>query len=370
MRTAPQPTASPLSKAEPLQPPPPLSHRKDALQIPPPLPVKKAVPAPQAEKPTVQAIPVAQAIPVPPGVPVARAVPVTASVPVAQALPVTDASFAPSARHGSPSASAMAVPMNIAPPFGALAPASTRSQPSYPVPAAQDMDLEEDEFGEDPIPYAPTPTQPLPTPQTVPTTAMPPVSEARADRGPSSFVMFLLTLTLLLSLGAVYFTGVADGVLSSIGIPTWADLSSHSQNSEGIPAIFTDSPAQTGQQAAAVKAGAQSEEPAQAPFTLSPASPLGVPKLEKAEVLPATAKSPTQLTFSLYTNTATKTVKLLKENNDPFLFTGSSAPVGDGLLWTLTVNFEEPFHGKVLISLRDEQKAWITSPISLDVDVQ
>ena len=157
------------------------------------------------------------------------------------------------------------------------------------------------------------------------------------------------TLFVLLALGAVAFALYQSG----LGARLWQSVFPTSANS-GVPSVFGQSPA--GKEGVAA--------------TIAPATEVGTPELRSASVDPAQAKAPAQLVFKLETNTATSAILLLTEQNTTLHTTAYGTPRGDGLLWQVTADMQEPYSGKVRIFLRDEAGAWSESATTCAVDVQ
>jgi len=157
------------------------------------------------------------------------------------------------------------------------------------------------------------------------------------------------TLFVVLILGAVAFALYQSG----LGARLWQSIFPSSANSS-IPSVFGQSPSEQGN----------------AEKTIAPATQTEAPELRSASVDPAQGKAPTQLVFKLETNTATSAILLLTEQNATLHTTAYGTPRGDGLLWQVTADIQEPYTGKVRIFLRDETGAWSESTTTCSVDIQ
>lgn len=231
---------------------------------------------------------------------------------------------------------------------------------SYVKPFTSAQEPDDDDFGEDAtMRFAPVTTEPMPTPATVPTT--PTVSPEKRHSG---FIIFLLTLTLLVSLTMVYITGVADAVLAKVGIPSWKQLFAGTESTEDeIPDIF--STITSGLEDDASPGDRLGENPS----TVVSASASGVAKLKSLTVAPSSAKAPATLVFTIYSNETVTNIKLAKDDGEFLFAEGRGAPSGDGILWQFTAKFDEPYEGLIHTYLRDDE-GWAGSGDSVQVSVQ
>lgn len=201
-------------------------------------------------------------------------------------------------------------------------------------PTAAASHAEEDSGRFDPMPH---PT--LPEPVTVPTFGY------RAPRrgGAKRFLRaLLLTLAALCAVAAaLYFTG-ALGYLTGTLRPAGG----------AVPSVFGRMPA--GGDAAGV----------------APAAKAPVPALRDISVSPEAATAPATLTFTLATNAAVTSIRLLTEDGSTIHTTAYATPQGDGLTWAAAAEMDTPYTGKVRVFLRDEAGQWSAAEQTVNVAVQ
>ena len=161
-----------------------------------------------------------------------------------------------------------------------------------------------------------------------------------------------LPIVLAVALGVVgaaaglYYTGLWDRLVKAVNTSPLI--------SEGIPAIFSTN----------------RTEATDASATIAPATQTAAAELRSASVTPATATAPATLEFSVETNAATSSLRLLTENGDSLHITAYGTPRGDGLLWQITADFKQPYTGKVRFFLRDQAGKWAESADTCEVTVQ
>lgn len=159
---------------------------------------------------------------------------------------------------------------------------------------------------------------------------------------------------LIVLVGVIVTAGIAAAVWQT-GL--WARLlppAVPTTESNRIPAIFAASP----QGSAATDAG------------LSPAKAPDAPRLEGFSVEPASAAAPAALTFSLHTLGETTSIRLLNDQGVMLAGGLTSAPEGDGVLWTLQIPFNAPYQGGVHAYLRDKDGAWTDGGLICQIAVE
>lgn len=159
---------------------------------------------------------------------------------------------------------------------------------------------------------------------------------------------------LIVLVGVIVTAGIAAAVWQT-GL--WARLlppAVPTAESNRIPAIFAASP----QGSAATDAG------------LSPAKAPDAPRLEGFSVEPASAAAPAALTFSLHTLGETTSIRLLNDQGVMLAGGLTSAPEGDGVLWTLQIPFNAPYQGGVHAYLRDKDGAWTDGGLICQIAVE
>jgi hypothetical protein len=73
--------------------------------------------------------------------------------------------------------------------------------------------------------------------------------------------------------------------------------------------------------------------------------------------------------FTLQTNAAVSAVRLMSESGVMFPTTARSTPLGVGLKWTVSADFETPYSGQVRIFLCDQNGAWSEASQTCTVNV-
>ncbi len=186
--------------------------------------------------------------------------------------------------------------------------------------------------------FEPAPHPPLPEPVTVPTMGY---RAPRRGGGRRFLRAVLLTLAALCVVAAaLYFTG-ALGYLTGTLRPAGG----------AVPSVF-------GQMPGSVAAG------------VAPAAKAPVPALRAITVSPETATAPATLTFTLTTNAAVTSIRLLTENGSTIHTTAYATPQGDGLTWAAAAEMDTPYTGKVRVFLRDAAGQWSAGEQTVDVAVQ
>lgn len=168
----------------------------------------------------------------------------------------------------------------------------------------------------------------------------PPARKARR-----AWLAVLLCLVLLGSaLAVLYATGMLSPWMASLFPAT---------GSQGVPTVFAQAPASAGGEG-----------------SVTPAAQASTAVLRSASVESPQATAPAELTFTLDTNTATTSVRLLTAQNDTVHTTAYAAPKGDGLTWQVTATFEVPYTGEIRFFLRDASGLWTTGSLTCEVDVR
>ncbi len=98
--------------------------------------------------------------------------------------------------------------------------------------------------------------------------------------------------------------------------------------------------------------------------------PVGTAQLVSASVSPEETTAPASLTFTLTTDNAATAVRLVTDKGEMLRATTSSAPQGDGLVWHISAQLENPYSGAVRIFLRDAAGGWTEGSVSCAVKVQ
>ena len=237
-------------------------------------------------------------------------------------------------------------------------PKTPQSPPAAVVEDSLNNDEDDDDFLPVFVQAGDEVTAPVTAPVTVPTPADS-LGHGKADDdddmgGPSPMIVAVLFLTLIISLSVVYFTGMADGFLSNLGIPSWSQISTQE---DGIPVAFLD-----------VTPGTSAEADHTPTIPVIPASPGGTPRIYSMDVSPTTAVAPAELTFTLSGNSAVTGVQFRTDNQTVMLAEGQGTPSGDGTLWEYTVQFDNPYQGLIYAYLSDRESGWIEGG-SVHVDV-
>lgn len=96
----------------------------------------------------------------------------------------------------------------------------------------------------------------------------------------------------------------------------------------------------------------------------------GTPELSGISVEPASATAPAELVFTLQTNNATSSIRLLTENGDTIYTTAFASPKDGGREWIVNAKLDEPYAGDVRVFLRDGVGKWSAGEITCKVDVR
>lgn len=106
------------------------------------------------------------------------------------------------------------------------------------------------------------------------------------------------------------------------------------------------------------------------PTDLTTVQPVGTAQLVSASVSPEETTAPASLTFTLTTDSAATAVRLVTDKGEMLRATTSSAPQGNGLVWHISAQLENPYSGAVRIFLRDAAGGWTEGSVSCAVKVQ
>ncbi|MEA5014036.1 MAG: hypothetical protein VB099_05700 [Candidatus Limiplasma sp.] len=372
-----RPPWSPADAAQPAQPPQglfeplPMVPSWGGYYPPYGVPQGYQPPAPYGYYPYGMAVPYAPAIPpygqgMPPQGPAqaAGAAPGQSAPPPPDAAPQPQGAFPPGPQSGGPPLSP--------PPWAQAQPEQSFSRavnvPSFsdPAPAPQPapspiLDDEEDWEDEEMGGFGAAPQGPLPSPATIPLSV--PTTES-PKKGKGGLAALLLTVLLLGSAGAVYFTGILDPQLASVSIPTWNEMKDRLRASEEEAAALP--------QATPVQGEAQALEQALAApqAGIQPASE-ALATLKAFDVSFREAQAPATLVFSLQTNAAVNDIRLLLPSNEALpVRSVKKVPTGDGITWQLLVDFQEPFEGEIRAFLRYDASVWAPGGLSCSVAVK
>ena len=192
--------------------------------------------------------------------------------------------------------------------------------------------------------FAAVEQMPLAEPKPVPTYE--PYTPKRKRKHPVRNGLLIALSVLAVALAVTYFTGVLTPLLANLFPARVSDGS--------VPSVFGQAPtaAVTGESG------------------IAPASQVTAPQLRSASVDPQSATAPATLTFTLETNTATTAIRLLTQTNATIHTVAYGTPKGDGLVWQVTADMQEPYTGKVRVFLRDEAGQWSVGEQTCDIAVQ
>lgn len=290
-------------------------------------------------------------------------------------VPQAPAAFAPASppaeaqpiHPSQPAQPAWAQPPEPQPSFsppGAM-PASPAPQPSLAPqpPSAFTWDEEEDWDDEEDPTFKTLPQAPLPTPATVPVTA--PVAQARKKR-PGGLIPLILSVLVLGSAMALYFTGALDSQLQAVSIPTWSETMARLRAPEAAPtptALPQETPGQEGIPTL--------EEVLAEPRSDGSPPNANLAHLRSFGVSVREAQAPATLMFTLRTNAAVSDIRLMLPGNQPLAVSNvNKTPTADGTLWQLAVDFKEPFEGNISAFLRYDASVWADGGLNCAVAVK
>lgn len=241
-------------------------------------------------------------------------------------------------------------------------PASPAPQPSLAPqpPPSFAWDEEEDwEDEEDPA-FKVLPQAPLPTPATVPVT--PPMAKARKKRR-NGLLPLILSVLVLGSAMALYFTGAVDSQLQAVNIPTWSETLARLRTREAASTLSQETPGQEGVRPL--------EEVLAEPRSDGSPPSANLAHLRSFGVSLREAQAPATLVFTLRTNSAVSDIRLLLPDNRPLTVSNvNKTPTADGILWQLAVDFKEPFEGDISAFLRYDASVWADGGLNCTVAVK
>lgn len=224
------------------------------------------------------------------------------------------------------------------------------------------------------------------------------------EKGRGGLIALLIAVLLISMACAVFFTGIADNLLTQMGIPTWGQLSAGTptqeqeqepeaqgadQEEENVEVVETegnDNEAQVPQVEAtptpeSVEAGnvpavfigradgAAGDGPSEdgsAPIAASGAARM---TLSSFTVSPSSATVPATLVFTLYGSDTVDDIHLVTSTGSVLAAEINSAPSGDGKVWQFAVLFDTPYQGEIRAFLRNSAGNWDDSGLSCTVDV-
>ncbi len=85
---------------------------------------------------------------------------------------------------------------------------------------------------------------------------------------------------------------------------------------------------------------------------------------------PGSAAAPVNVAFTLVGNDKIASLKLLQADDTQLPATLQSMPSADGVTYTYTIRFEQPYSGSIRAFLMDEQGSWYQCPIVCDISIQ
>jgi hypothetical protein len=99
-------------------------------------------------------------------------------------------------------------------------------------------------------------------------------------------------------------------------------------------------------------------------------TPVITTELRSVTVEPGVTTAPATLTFTLVTNEATTSIRLMTEDGQMLHTTANSASQDDGLVWQITTELSQPYTGEIHIFLRDQDGVWNVGSIPCTVTVE
>ncbi len=212
----------------------------------------------------------------------------------------------------------------------------------------------------------------MPAPATVPLKEEDTGDGYRTPRG----LMALLCVLLMISTAcAFFFTGLADGLLKKVGIPTWSEMAEQMNEpaAEAPPqASASLLEAQTLTPSADEEASVVALEQVltQSQGGIAPASS-NLPSLSSFTVTPPESSPNDTLLFTLQTSAKVIDVKLYTISLQPIPIKDTNkAPMGDGMTWQLTTTLTQPYEGEVRAILKYGENLWADGLLRCSVSVK